>query len=398
MDGLSEGIAWVLAFFYGLIPSYGVSIILLTLAVMIVLTPLTLKGTRSMMAMQQLQPDMKKIQTQYKDDREKLNEELLKFYKENNINPLGGCLPLLVQMPVFLVLFQVLRGLTRRESDLGTYSGWATGLTNAGDTLVEAPDSVTERVFDPAFLDPSSKMYEALSGSYEMNFLGIDLSESASQALSEGIVHAIPYLVLILLVAFTGWFQQRQIQGRNPAATQNPQQQMIMKLMPILLPVISFSLPGGLVLYFLVSNAYRIGQQAWITRTLYTADGPVPLGKGTSGDDADAAAAPDKRAKDADPRAGKAKSSEAKGSTNGNGAAPSSNRSSPGKGRTTPKRGQAPPAKSPSRRTGSGASKSAGRKSKKTYTSDPKARSRGGRSTSAPQVEPRGRKAKKKKD
>jgi YidC/Oxa1 family membrane protein insertase len=397
LDGLSEGIAWVLAFFYGLIPSYGVSIILLTLAVMIVLTPLTLKGTRSMMAMQQLQPDMKKIQTQYKDDREKLNEELLKFYKENNINPLGGCLPLLVQMPVFLVLFQVLRGLTRRESDLGTYSGWATGLTNAGETLVKPPDSVTERVFDPAFLDPSSKMYEALSGSYEMNFLGIDLSESASQALSEGVVHAIPYLVLILLVAFTGWFQQRQIQGRNPAATQNPQQQMIMKLMPILLPVISFSLPGGLVLYFLVSNGYRIGQQAWITRTLYTPDGPVQLGKGGSGP-SDDPKGPDKGPKDPDSPSkgpGKAKKSEAKESTNGNGAAPSSARTSPGKGRTTPKRGQTPPAKAPSRRTGSGTSKSAGRKAKKTYTSDPKARGRG---TSAPQVEPRGRKAKKKKD
>ena len=81
---------------------------------MIVVTPLTLKGTRSMMVMQQLQPEMKKIQTRYKDDRQKLNEELLKFYKENDISPLGGCLPLLVQMPVFLVLYQVLRGLTRR--------------------------------------------------------------------------------------------------------------------------------------------------------------------------------------------------------------------------------------------------------------------------------------------
>ena len=74
---------------------------------MIVLTPLTLKGTRSMMIMQALQPEMKKLQAQYKDDRQKLNEELLKFYKENNINPLGGCLPLLIQLPVFLILYRV---------------------------------------------------------------------------------------------------------------------------------------------------------------------------------------------------------------------------------------------------------------------------------------------------
>ena len=94
---------------------------------MIIVTPLTLKGTRSMMMMQQLQPEMKKIQTQYKDDRQKLNEELLKFYKENNINPLGGCLPLLVQMPVFIVLYQVLRGPDRCASDLGFDPGWVVG-------------------------------------------------------------------------------------------------------------------------------------------------------------------------------------------------------------------------------------------------------------------------------
>ena len=67
-----------------------------------------------MLMMQQLQPEMKKLQSKYKDDRQKLNEELLKFYKENNINPVGGCLPLLVQTPVFLVLYSVLRGLTLR--------------------------------------------------------------------------------------------------------------------------------------------------------------------------------------------------------------------------------------------------------------------------------------------
>src|SRR4051794_13725857 len=102
----------LLAFFYEIWPSYGGAIALMTLAVMVVLTPLTLKGTRSMMVLQALQPEMKKIQAQYKDDRQKLNEELLKFYKENNINPLGGCLPLLVQLPVFIILYNVLRGLT----------------------------------------------------------------------------------------------------------------------------------------------------------------------------------------------------------------------------------------------------------------------------------------------
>src|SRR5688500_18891795 len=112
-----EPFARLLAFFYSLWPSYGGAIALFTLVIMVVLTPLTLTGTRSMMTMQALQPEMKKIQAQYKDDRQKLNEELLKFYKENKINPLGGCLPLLVQAPIFLILYSVLVGLTHKGPD-----------------------------------------------------------------------------------------------------------------------------------------------------------------------------------------------------------------------------------------------------------------------------------------
>jgi YidC/Oxa1 family membrane protein insertase len=127
MNVFFDVIAALLAYIYALWNNYAWAITGLTLVIMIALTPLTLKGTRSMMVMQQLQPEMKKIQTRYKDDRQKLNEELLKFYKENDINPLGGCLPLLVQMPVFIVLYAVLRGLTRRTSPLGFNFGFTGG-------------------------------------------------------------------------------------------------------------------------------------------------------------------------------------------------------------------------------------------------------------------------------
>ena len=97
----------ILAFFYGIIPNLGISIILLTVLVMLVMFPLTAKQAKSMMAMQRAQPEIKKLQAKYKNDRAKLNEEMMKFYQENKINPLAGCLPLLVQMPVFLALFRV---------------------------------------------------------------------------------------------------------------------------------------------------------------------------------------------------------------------------------------------------------------------------------------------------
>ena len=288
-------IAQALAFVYAIHANYAFAIVGLTLIIMVILTPLTLKGTRSMMVMQQLQPEMKKIQTRYKDDRQKLNEELLKFYKENDISPLGGCLPLLVQMPVFIVLYQVLRGLTRRVSSMGFDFGWVSGQLGTGATPSKVPAISPAQNFDPAFLNHHSKMYQSLSDTNVMQAWGMDLSESASKALQSGIVHAIPYLLLIVIVGVTGFVQQRQIQGRTPNAQTNPQQQMIMKVMPIFLPVISFGLPAGLVIYFAVSNLYRVGQQWFISRSIYGIKGgavppsatpapePTPSGGGGGG-------------------------------------------------------------------------------------------------------------------
>ena len=268
-------IAAVLAWFYGLVPSFGLSIILLTLVVMVVVTPLTLRGTRSMIKMQHLQPEMKKIQTRYKGDREAMNKEMMAFYQANGINPMGGCLPLFVQAPVFMVLYQVLRGMTRRLSDVGADIGWVAGRLGAAESLSGVP--ANQQAFYPAYVDPGSELFADLTAETEMLFLGFDLSRSAGAALSQGILAAFPYLILILVVFASAWIQQRQIRGRNPDATVNPQQQMLMKVMPFFLPVISFNLDAALVLYFVISNLYRIAQQSYITRTLYGPGGDSEL-------------------------------------------------------------------------------------------------------------------------
>ena len=268
-------IAAVLAWFYGLVPSFGLSIILLTFVVMVVVTPLTLKGTRSMIKMQHLQPEMKKIQTRYKGDRDAMNKEMMAFYQANGINPMGGCLPLFVQAPVFMVLYQVLRGMTRRLSDVGADIGWVAGRLGAAESLSGVP--ANQQAFYPAYVDPGSELFADLTAETEMLFLGFDLSRSAGAALSQGILAAFPYLILILVVFASAWIQQRQIRGRNPDATVNPQQQMLMKVMPFFLPVISFNLDAALVLYFVISNLYRIAQQAYITRTLYGPGGDSEL-------------------------------------------------------------------------------------------------------------------------
>jgi YidC/Oxa1 family membrane protein insertase len=248
-DWLFEAIAATLSFFYDLIPVYAVAIALLTIAVMIITTPFTLKGTRSMIQMQVLQPEMRRLQLKYKDDRQKLNEELMAFYKENNLNPLGGCLPLLLQAPIFIILFNVIRGLTHHPGDSPT--------------------------FQPKYLDEGSRLFRDLDVADEMRTLGVDLAASAQEVLRDSFTTALPHLSLVILVALTAYYQQKQIQGRNPDAEVPPQQKMLMRIFPAMFVVFAFVSPGGLVIYFVTSNLYRIGLQAYITRTLYRGEDSI---------------------------------------------------------------------------------------------------------------------------
>ena len=248
-------IATTLSWFYDLWPSYGMAIVFLTLAVMLLVTPLTLKGTRSMLELQAHQPELRRIQTQYRDDRQKMNEELMKFYGEHKINPLGGCLPLLIQLPVFIILYNVIRGLTSR--------------TDLLESIATEGDASIAGNFDPKYLDESSALYQALHGTDEMVSWGIDLSRSAVQAMSEGFGTALPYVFLILGATATSYYQQAQIQKRATGPV-NPQMQMITRIMPLFITFISLTLPAALVVYFFVSGCYRIGQQAIITRHIYT--------------------------------------------------------------------------------------------------------------------------------
>src|SRR5947208_14490713 len=177
MSVFFQALAGLVAFFYGLIPNYGIAITLLTLAVMGVLAPFTWKGTRSMLAMQRLQPEIKKLQTKHKGDRQALNEAMMAFYKEHQINPLSGCLPLLVQMPVLLVMYRVIAGLAHTSKGLPT----------------------------PKYIKHSSELYKALiADEGHMKFLGIDLAKRAREV-HESFGHLLPLYLLIALVVVTGF-------------------------------------------------------------------------------------------------------------------------------------------------------------------------------------------------
>ncbi len=241
---LTGALGSVLSFFYSILPAglgsarYGVAIILLTLAVSLLLFPLTLKQTRSMKAMQEIQPDVKKLQKEFKDDRQVLNAKLMELYQERGVNPAAGCLPLLIQMPIWFALFTVLR--------------------ISQEALQEGTSAI------PA----GSKLAEALLAG-KTDFLSMDLQITPSTASGDGFVQLIPYLILILIVVGTGYWQSVQTMRRrkDDKDSQTPQQQGVqnaMRFLPLLFGIFSWNFPTGLVLYFATSNIFRVGQQAYI--------------------------------------------------------------------------------------------------------------------------------------
>ena len=252
----------ILAFFYGIIPNLGVSIILLTILVMLVMFPLTAKQAKSMLAMQRAQPEIKKLQAKYKQDRAKLNEEMMKFYQENKINPLAGCLPLLVQMPVFLALFRVMRDPYKhipKSSDL--YAAFCTGPKG---------HLYTNQCNLPKLGLPNPQ-----------EFLGMNLSQHAT-AVTGGFLDALPYFILVGLVVVTGFLQARQ--SRRNAPNMNSQMAIVTSVLPIAFGLFSLQFPAGLVLYFLVSNTWRLGQQELIMHKI-TRPGQAALAASGKDDD-----------------------------------------------------------------------------------------------------------------
>lgn len=205
MDFLSNIMQTALTFFYNLtisfgFPNYGVAIILLTIAIKALMYPLTVKQVKSMKAMQDIQPKMKELQEKYKGNPEKLNKELANLYKEAGVNPLAGCLPLLVQMPFLIAIFFAIRDY--QYAQLPPSFLWMTDLAQ--------PD---------------------------------------------------PTYILPVLSALTTYIQQKQT-----TTEMTQQNKMMLIFMPIFIGYISLTFPAGLVLYWVVSNMFQIGQQWFMYR------------------------------------------------------------------------------------------------------------------------------------
>ncbi len=215
-DFIAKPCLWFMNWIYGIIPNYGIAIILLTILTKVILWPLGTKSYKSMNEMKRMQPLMNEIREKYKNDKKKMNEEMMGLYRTYKVNPLGGCLPMLVQLPVFFALYRMLyEAIELRHAP---FFGWINDLS--------APDRLFSFGVSIPLMEPP---------------------------------YGIP--VLTIIMGATMFLQQKM----TPAPG-DPTQAKMMTFMPIIFTFIFINFSSGLVLYWLVNNVTSIGQQYYISK------------------------------------------------------------------------------------------------------------------------------------
>jgi YidC/Oxa1 family membrane protein insertase len=219
----------ILQLLHGVVGDYGLAIIFLTIVIRVLLLPLTVKQTKSMYELQRIQPKIKELQDKYKNDKQKLQEETLKFYQENKVNPFGGCLPLLLQMPIFFALFRML-GTTGTTP--GLFPQHIAGLSDAA--AAEA-----------------SRFWIILP----------DITMSAGQVYSaEGLLSALPYIVFVVLFGLSTLIPQLMQPGAQA------QQRQMGILMGGMMLFFGWTVSAGVVLYWVTQGLLGVLQQIVQTR------------------------------------------------------------------------------------------------------------------------------------
>lgn len=222
---------------YKVLSAYALSIVITTIIFKLILLPLTIKQTRSMKDMQVIQPKIQELQKKYKNDQQTLSVKQMELYKEHNINPLGGCLPLLVQLPILLAYFRVMQ-------------------------------SPVKYVFE------SDAAYQAVNKS----FLWVQNIAVAPSTIIDGAVNEISLLgftlpLMAIIAALTTYFSTKMMTANQPQAEgQAASTQKTMNLVsPIIILMFGFNYPVGLTLYWAVSNLFQMGQQLIAKRVVNTA-------------------------------------------------------------------------------------------------------------------------------
>ena len=255
-ETISGWVAKLLDSLYTITGSWGISIILFTLLVRIITHPLNKKQITSMQKMQRLQPQIKVLQEKFRNDKEALSRETMQLYKDNKVNPMAGCLPLLVQLPIFILLYQVLVNLVSTAGFSATFLG------------IDLGGSVYSKVVEACAFSTAGLKEEVIDGLMVLKGmssanLGITNVGYAVINNPAGLLNFNLYLANSIILFANGglmWYQQKLTSSGNPQmATMNI-------MMPILITFICLSLPGGVLLYWGVSSSLAVVQQIYTSK------------------------------------------------------------------------------------------------------------------------------------
>lgn len=249
----------LLTILYGFTHNYGVAIILLTILIRLILYPLMQKQMVSMREMQKIQPLMKAVQEKYKNDKERLNKELMALYKEHKVNPMSGCLPLLIQMPILILLFQTLRVFKYHIPNTEIIDGGFLWIASQVEIIKDGLPAMVGGLAAP------EQLIGLGDGIFGLSYIGI----------------------LPFLVGGSMYLQQKMTSpggttGKDGGSSAQTQKMMTI-MMPLMIGFMSFSLPSGLTLYWFTSTLLGIGQQHLInkkTPTIVDMPKEVVLNKG----------------------------------------------------------------------------------------------------------------------
>lgn len=282
--------------------NYGLSLILFTIIVKLALLPLTIKQIKSSQKMQELQPEIDKIQKRYKNDREKLSQELAKLYQEKGVNPASGCLPVFIQLPILWALYYTIRrpltymlGWTKEfigniiikimEVQPQFFQGSQYSFINKFESVKSDPGQVAD-LFNKGNLYYEINLVDALNTipnlvedgveKISLKFLGIfNLGVKPTYNLSEIMKNPglyIPALVLVLLAVVTTYLSTKMSMKQmeqNSNAQINQTNKTLLYFGPFMTLLIGFQAPLGLSLYWTVNNLFQMGQQFFLDKRVY---------------------------------------------------------------------------------------------------------------------------------
>ncbi len=283
-DLITVPMGYIIEMIYKLVQNYGLSIIIFTVIIKIILLPLNVKSQKAMKKQQKIQPILAELQKKYANDQQKLQTEMMKLYKDNGVSMMGGCLPMLIQFPILIGLYNVIRSPLRYllhinindpavvdkinniialmtekfPEELGSFAGYnAEKLFGIGQIQLA---TWSEKVLDAA---------EAWSINF--NFLGLNLAELPSKAityLTQGDfsqMGTIALLIIPALAIFTTWlsmYQTQKMSGQTQSDNQAAQMSKTMNMMmPIMTGFFAFTLPSGMGVYWIAANLIQMGQQ-----------------------------------------------------------------------------------------------------------------------------------------